>query len=312
MDKEDLHQSLEGRTVDFDALDHLEGLTRNDYMNTVFQRVKEAEQTLNQETTTTNQQAKLIQQLDESWWYMDQEIPVSGTLHVKTGHLTPELPEYTLVPVDEIELESKGFIILTFGATIDDESIVYRRMALCFKQDDTLVAMLPEDIINTFPDYSPDISERRLLYHHKDEVLRITDRVESSDIAARTPLVMNFTDYAVDILMHAKYDDEYKSDLENYLFKAMDFDNELPYVVSCALTEDDFDDNRTLQFIAQPDAITLVPLINNQQTDGPQRHIPRLELSVFADNPKDPNINVSVPLHTLRQVTPVRQMGNKQ
>lgn len=274
-----------------DPLDGLECLNEDGYLRYMNEKADDIEWRLRMLSLTPSavDLLKLRQNLDSEWRYMNQEVVVAGRVMTPRQSVKAGLPEYEIEIIDQDEVViSTGYMFVALAGNPADENAIDYKVAYAFMRGEEQCAMLRDDFIGNFPDKSYETAEKRLFYHHRDEVARLNERLSRSEV----PSVMDFQDYTLDVLMYARYNETYVSDVESYLLHSLNFDKVVPYLVEYG------DEQKMLSVIATPEAMSLRP-ITNDDTESPRRHRPYLQLSVYGATPEVPNVHVSVPIASL-------------
>ncbi|HEX7483574.1 MAG TPA: hypothetical protein VF281_00320 [Candidatus Saccharimonadales bacterium] len=291
----------ESSSQTFNALERLEQLDHDDYLATMWRKVDAVEEMLQRYSIDAPDSALLLtvrQDLDRDWRYMGYEVAVSGRIITdESWNESMGVPEYetTLIENDE-KLVSMGFAVLPYVAVYEDEISTQYKVALTFGRNGRLCRMLRENFIGRFPGNQREIAERRLTYHHHDEVMRIQERLNNTE----QPSVMSFRDYQLSVYMHARYNENYVSDVETYLYDRLNFDTEVPYLVTGM-----GDDDEMVTIVARPERIEMIPLTDDEQ-ESPRRHVPHLHLTRFGVTPQNKSTRVRVPFGLISAMQSLR------
>ena len=299
------YQGLEQRTVSFGPLERLEELAYDPYVDSVNNKADEIEDILNSLESSEVERAAFRDSLNRDWRFMNTTLEVTGNVLIDEGKITHEIPSYERYAVEDQPLTSTGFVIIPAVAVMDDEVLTSYKVAYSFATAGRNVAMLRDEMISQFPNDSYETVEKRLLYHHADEVLFINNRLQQQDDKDELR-VLGFKDYYVDLDLFEEGAEQFIVDIQKHLFESMQFDEGLPYVIEYMVdapgTEDDLTE---LRLIVKPTAILLRPLDDNSDTT-PCRYAPWIELMVHGGSPNgDPSL-LCIPLRCVQSMYSIR------
>lgn len=300
------HQGLEQRTVSFGPLERLEELVYDPYIDSVNAKADEIEDILNSLESSEVERAAFKDSLNRDWHFMNATLRVTGTILVNQGKITKDIPSYDRYAMEEEPLISTGFAIIPVAAVMDDEVLTSYKVVYSFSVAGKDLAMFRDEMISQFPNDSYETVEKRLLYHHADEVLFINNRLQRQD--EKDDLrVLGFKDYYVDLDLFEEGVEQFIIDIQKHLFESMQFDEGLPYVVDYMVdapgTEDDLSE---LRLIVNPNAIVLRPLDDNSDTT-PCRYAPWIELIVHSSDPNwEPSL-LRIPLRCVESMYSIRE-----
>jgi hypothetical protein len=300
------HQGLEQRTVSFGPLERLEELVYDPYIDSVNAKADEIEDILNSLESSEVERAAFKDSLNRDWHFMNATLRVTGTILVNQGKITKDIPSYDRYAMEEEPLISTGFAIIPVAAVMDDEVLTSYKVVYSFSVAGKDLAMFRDEMISQFPNDSYETVEKRLLYHHADEVLFINNRLQQQD--EKDDLrVLGFKDYYVDLDLFEEGAEQFIIDIQKHLFESMQYDEGLPYVVDYMVdapgTEDDLTE---LRLIVNPNAIVLRPLDDNSDTT-PCRYTPWIELIVHSSDPnREPSL-LCIPLRCVESMYSIRE-----
>lgn len=299
------HQGLEQRTVSFGPLERLEELVYDPYIDSVNTKADEIEDILNSLESSEVERAAFKDSLNRDWRFMNTTLYVTGSVLADQGKITKDIPSYDRYAVEDQPLISTGFAIIPVAAVMGDEVLTSYKVAYSFTTAGVGVAMFRDEMISQFPNDSHESVEKRLLYHHADEVLFINDRLQRQDEKDELR-VLGFRDYYVDLDLFEEGAEQFIVDIQKHLFESMQFDEGLPYVVDYMVdapgTEDDLTE---IRLIVNPNAIVLRPLDDNSDTT-PCRYTPWIELMVHSSNQNWEPSMYCIPLRCIESMYSIR------
>lgn len=299
-------QGLEQRTVSFGPLEHLEELVYDQYMDAINAKADEIEDILNTLESSAVERAAFKHSLNRDWRFMDMALGVTGSILVDQGTVTENIPVYDRYAVEDQSLVSTGFNIIPFAAVLGNEVLTSYKVAFSFTVADKNVAMLRDEMISHFPNESYEAVEKRLLYHHAEEMLFIDSRLQGQD-EKKSLRVLGFRDYYVDLDLFEDGAEQFIVDIQKHLFESMHFDEGLPYVVDYMVDDPGAEDDLSeLRLIANPNRIVLRPLDDNSDAT-PCRYTPWIELFVHSGDPNVEPSLVCVPLRCLQSMYSIRE-----
>ena len=299
------YRELEQRTVSFGPLERLEELAYDPYVDSVNHKADEIEDILNSLESSEAERAAFRDSLNHDWRFMNTTLYVTGSVLTDQGKITHDIPCYDRYAVEDQQLTSTGFAIIPVAAVMGDEVLTSYKVAYSFSSAKGTVAMFRDEMISQFPNDSHETIEKRLLYHHADEVLFINNRLQQQD--EKDDLrVLGFRDYYVDLDLFEEGAEQFIVDIQKHLFESMQFDEGLPYVVDYMVdapgTEEDL---LELRLIVNPNAILLRPLDDNSDTT-PCRYTPWIELIVHSSDPNWESSTYCIPLRCVQSMYSIR------
>lgn len=300
------YQGLEQRTVSFGPLERLEELAYDPYIDSINVKANEIEDILNTLQSSAVERAAFKDSLNRDWRFMDMTLNVTGSILTDQGKITEDIPSYDRYAVEDQPLTSTGFTIIPFAAVMGDEVLTSYKVAYSFSTAGRNLTMFRDEMISQFPNNSHEAIEKRLLYHHSDEVLFINNRLQKQD-EKKSLRVLGFRDYYVDLDLFEEGAEQFITDIQTHLFESMQFDEDLPYVIDYMVdapgTEDDLSEFR---LVVNPNAIVLRPLDDNNDTT-PCRYTPWIELLVHSgDQNWAPSLHC-IPLHCIQSMYSLRE-----
>ena len=299
-------QGLEQRTVSFGPLERLEELAYDPYIDSVNIKADEIEDILNTLDSSAVERAAFKDSLNRDWRFMGMTLNVTGSILTDQGKITDDIPNYDRYAVEDYPLTSTGFAIIPVAAVMNDEVLTSYKVVYSFSTAGKNMVMFRDEMISQFPNDSYETVEKRLLYHHADEVLFINNRLQKQD-DKKSLRVLGFKDYYVDLDLFEEGAEQFITDIQKHLFESMQFDEGLPcvidYMVDAPGTEEDLSE---LRLIVNPNAIVLRPLDDNSDAT-PCRYAPWIELIVHSgDQNWEPSLTC-IPLHCIQSMYSLRE-----
>lgn len=305
-------ESLKDRTFIYDAMERFDDLVRDDevdgYIDEIFARIKAAEYVMNGDESTLQERSAYRQELDDQWNYMHKTVTVSGWAYFKKGNITPDIPEYEKFFIEnDQEVESTGFTILPMPVVLGDEVMPSYKIGLSFTKKGKDFTMFRNECAIKLPVNPVAMAEKRLLYYHNDEVMNVVGRLNEYDSTHGDTSILALKDYSVEFFMHWQHTEEYKKDLELYLFDVLKFDEKLPYLIGYNAGDQQSD---CTFVVADPTYVSLEPH-DESDASSPRRHVPYLYASAYSADPRQPNTPLTIPFSALGQFSSIRNLAGQ-
>ncbi|MDB5187468.1 MAG: hypothetical protein JWM07_940 [Candidatus Saccharibacteria bacterium] len=290
----------------FDPIEHLEMVSKDDYLVEMNTKADSAEQYMNTHELNPRQRSMVIDELNNGWIHMNKSVEAWGMVYAAPETTPSGTIDYATESAQGSILTSSGFKLLPFVADFDGETLVHYKVAYSFVAENMYVGILRDGFAGKFPDSGPAMAIRRFNYYYPNEAATINELAEVTDSRPAATPILNFARYDVQADMHTPEGKEYISDLQTYLTEKMNFDKKLPYIVKCELDESDEEfDLSIVQIIASPIQISL-EAIKEQYAVGSLRHIPCVDLMVHDTDSSKPDLFLQVPLSSLIRFDSVR------
>ncbi len=218
--------------LELPVFDQLECVTTDPVVERVFTMAREFEQMINYVVDTTpEERIALTEELDAAWPYLGSALTVSG--NVSFQDLLDD--EVRRKYYDETEMISNGFIFVPNNIVHDNEvvSTQYKVGLHLIKSDDndrnkkTFGCGHLDDLHIEYPTNSNEMIERRLRYFHPD-VIEALDCI-MLNCNTEEEAVMAIGEFSMNITIENDDDIQMLSDIQNYISKSLEFDEELPY-----------------------------------------------------------------------------------